>query len=982
MTLASRDRPRRTNRPRRPTSVVAGLSLTAMGLLFVGLLGVTGITWLTTTLSGRGGGAPRPQQQFFGPAPFPPAVAGPGAPNPNGPFINPGPPAPRFNDDQAIKIALTKGAFHGRALLANSDPRDGAQHPGNNGAVVNMPCKVFLVELQAGKRYTFEYKRNPPLSNSFDPYLRIENLQGERLIEFDDIDQGRDLDVRFDWAPPKTATYRIFCTLFQAPLPGQPGFVAPDPPPPRWDFNFSIREAGAELPPVQPILVNKVTLPKASAAGRPLAATRTSDNDLSAAMLTKLPGKDAPIQGDVCWSADGKDFFALCSGGTLLRVAADGFVEKRRLELGRHAEHMAMSGEGLVVSIPSLGEIWLINADDLEVKKRFAVLSWSPEMRIATSPKLNYALVAAPPQNPPGGPPVFGIGIPNNPAGPGPMPFVGPKGMKQPLINQPPGKAPPGKAPADKESRRGVAVVSLRQDQPFRLHNNVPNQSLAVMPDGSHFFAMNGDVLTRFTMDPRGEPVKDNKDSFKLGAAGKNGFRINISPDGRFVCATGSEGKDAQLPDDAKVGPGPVFVYPVDNLLKPAFGFGTGKPAHALGFDVRTERVFASAGGKPLVVYDFEGRKLSEHMLGDNAGADQEALQFLPHPDGNKLLVRFRSKLCYVAFKRGIAPLAKANLNVPPPVEVKDAETVAAAPVKIGDMTYRELQLPNPSKVDPCWDADGDGVFYLDTEGTVTRVSARDFMPKKRLPLGRPAAAMAISAKGLLVALRDQPEVWVIDPLSLEVQSRIVCSSQPRFLAAHPKLAIAAAVGDEVGLLDLNAGKVAARGLQDHPDAGLRFENPALAPDGTHLFLAYAKSGTSKVVRVKVEPDRLVIEDSRATTVKGVHDFCVTADGQYVAWYSKRTKQETAFYPVIDWKAPAFTLPVQARAMGCAADGSLYVHTHLNQTVRFARPADKGPVDLRWPEGRIRDFVVHPREPGVFLACTDGRVFHVELVKK
>src|SRR5262249_24938012 len=103
-----------------------------------------------------------------------------------------------------------------------------------------------------------------------------------------------------------------------------------------------------------------------------------------------------------------------------------------------------------------------------------------------------------------------------------------------------------------------------------------------------------------------------------------------------------------------------------------------------------------------------------------------------------------------------------------------------------------------------------------------------------------------------------------------------------------------------------------------------------------------------------------------------------TSDSKYVAWYSKRTRQKTAFYPVSDWKAPAFTLPVQARAMACAVDSSLYVHAFDGSTQRFTQPTDKEGAALQWKQGRILNFIIHPQQPGVFVACTDGRVFHGE----
>jgi hypothetical protein len=75
-----------------------------------------------------------------------------------------------------------------------------------------------------------------------------------------------------------------------------------------------------------------------------------------------------------------------------------------------------------------------------------------------------------------------------------------------------------------------------------------------------------------------------------------------------------------------------------------------------------------------------------------------------------------------------------------------------------------------------------------------------------------------------------------------------------------------------------------------------------------------------------------------------------------------------------------FTLPERARAMGAAPDGSLVVNTHQQSTLLFAQPADAKaqPAPLQFPESHVRSFAMHPQQPGVFLASTGKKVFHVQ----
>ena len=109
--------------------------------------------------------------------------------------------------------------------------------------------------------------------------------------------------------------------------------------------------------------------------------------------------------------------------------------------------------------------------------------------------------------------------------------------------------------------------------------------------------------------------------------------------------------------------------------------------------------------------------------------------------------------------------------------------------------------------------------------------------------------------------------------------------------------------------------------------------------------------------------------------------FCVTADGKHVAWYApnvKGKKEETAFHPVDDWQAVAFTLKLRARAMAAGDDGALYVHTMEGATLRFAKPAEDEAVGtpLHWQNGRIRDLAPRPRHAVAFVASTGLRLWY------
>lgn len=954
MTLPRGERGRRsTNRPRRPTSVLAGLSLGGMLLLFVILVGTSFVAWIATEIHAQPRQGPfnngnfvqvPPNQPIQPPGPvFPPKPFQPQQPpifmqpqfDPQEPVsgaqgavqtFSPGPRGPKFDDRLARQLDMQNKKIVLSDQLSNNDARDPVQR-WRAGAPL-LPCKAYLVQLEKGKHYTIEYQR-VNFDLNFDPYLRVESLDGERLVEEDDVtpinfNNNHDMNSRIDLHPAKTAKYRIICTVFQKLLPHGGA----------WPFKLTIREQ----PIVMPAVNANIALPKPRSLKERFNVTPITEKGVQATALRREPLR--PL-GDIFWSADGRSFFVLYNNGLLLRCAIDGFAEERRLEIGRTPGSMAMSGQGLLVTLPENKEVWLIDPNTLQVRQRFGVpLRPAPApATIATSPGLNFAYVAATVAN-----------SPNYP------------------------------------QTHGVAVLSLAAKGPTRFYD-LPNTALAVSPDGSSLFAVsmakNHDNLLRYELDRDTGDLELKETSLPYQHSAAQHRRIDISPDGKYVCVSGGVGAPASL---KRAHAANIVVYPTADLRKPAFFLENEILVQAVGFDpVDADGVFTQARDVPFAIYDGAGHRTAGFRLKE-IGTDQSPQQFLVHRDGGKVVIRFPDRLCYAVIAAAKAPPVVNRPHWPVPLPVNDGESLAAAEFKRGDVTYRELQLPNLGDIDPCWDVESRSLFHLETDGTLTRLSTPDFAPRDRLSLGQPASAMALSAQGLLVALRDQPEVWIINPRSLRVERAIACPGPAKYLATHPKQAIAVVVGAEVSLLDLQAGRVAARGLQPHPDAKLTFHSPTLTPDGQYLFLAHAGGGDSKVVRVRIGPKQLVIEDSRPTAVKGLHAFCVTADGEYVAWYTPNVagKEPTAFYRVNDWNAPAFALADRARMIAPAGGNALYVQTTGFDLQYLSRPADKNVKTVPWLAGRvrIRQLAAQPNLPSAFVASTGTQIYYGERAVK
>src|SRR5262249_3569767 len=70
--------------------------------------------------------------------------------------------------------------------------------------------QTYEVPLQAGKTYIFDLE-----STAFDPTLRLEDAEGNKLAENDDIEPGVNLNSRIVYPSPLDGTYRLVVTVVQ-----------------------------------------------------------------------------------------------------------------------------------------------------------------------------------------------------------------------------------------------------------------------------------------------------------------------------------------------------------------------------------------------------------------------------------------------------------------------------------------------------------------------------------------------------------------------------------------------------------------------------------------------------------------------------------------------------------------------------------------------------------------------------------------------
>jgi len=154
------------------------------------------------------------------------------------------------------------------------------------------------------------------------------------------------------------------------------GFLQPPPPLPA--ERVIPGDAGAGVPE---LVMRSKPRPK------PLAGVRIPDSREHRAALAgprrSLPGGFAvtPVRtddgaaenGGLCWTANADAFLTLSLTGRLCRVAVPSLEEVRRLDIGQACGQLTMSGEGLLVTLPRLEEVWVIDPESFGVRRRIGV---------------------------------------------------------------------------------------------------------------------------------------------------------------------------------------------------------------------------------------------------------------------------------------------------------------------------------------------------------------------------------------------------------------------------------------------------------------------------------------------------------------------------------------------------------------------------------------------------------------------------------
>jgi hypothetical protein len=324
------------------------------------------------------------------------------------------------------------------------------------------------------------------------------------------------------------------------------------------------------------------------------------------------------------------------------------------------------------------------------------------------------------------------------------------------------------------------------------------------------------------------------------------------------------------------------------------------------------------------------------------------------------------------------------------PVSTTSERLVVAEEKETNGLKITEFDLAGDALVgEVIWAPAGDAFFTLSNSGVLRRITmiGRQFNEERQLDLARRASWMAVSAVGLLIAMNDLQETWVINPVSLELLKRIPSPNINRILSG-PGLIFALSAGQSQGgtggqsvvYLDLEAG------VSVHQQ-NVPIQFARLTPDGKYYF---AQGGTEQLMQFRVVDRALVAEQSTERIAQNGQNIFVSSDSKYVCLPSGggnygASGYATFIYPVNNLKKPEFTLESGAYPRSVGFDSAahlVYAQNHGTPLIVYSDTGiKKAEYNIPLTKNRILrepQFVVHPTGKKILMTSDNTLVF-VEL---
>ena len=294
------------------------------------------------------------------------------------------------------------------------------------------------------------------------------------------------------------------------------------------------------------------------------------------------------LLGCMFWDGDKGDSFVVANGdGVVQRLSFPDFKLIKKKDLERKITWLSLSAEGVVVTVPEKGEVWLLDRDTFEMKKAMAA---DKVQRAVSAPSLSIAAAGCDDH------------------------FV--------ILDLKTGKATPFTPEPGPFGARGCKAPLMT-------------------PDGKYLLAQGANESTICRYKVAGGKLQFEEESPGL-ATGAINVGLQVSPDSRFVCLP-SGGGNAGAPKLYS-----TIIFPVTSLTKRECILEQGAYPEAVGFDPAGGYIYTQNHDFPVLVFTLTGVKKGQYSLNPGVRDLLDIHQYLVHPEGCKFLLLMQDQLNYV----------------------------------------------------------------------------------------------------------------------------------------------------------------------------------------------------------------------------------------------------------------------------------------------------------------------------------------------
>ena len=291
---------------------------------------------------------------------------------------------------------------------------------------------------------------------------------------------------------------------------------------------------------------------------------------------------------------------------------------------------------------------------------------------------------------------------------------------------------------------------------------------------------------------------------------------------------------------------------------------------------------------------------------------------------------------------------------------------------------------------------DGNYVYVVHKDGLLRKVAVPSLKEERQLDLGNPCTAIGVTKSGIVVAVSNINEIWLLDPSTLAVKHRVIAAGITR-IASCPSsnLVIVSDGADSLRLIDMTGEKTVQKYTGARLAAGgthvpaLTFSQIAMSPDGTTFYCP----GGDSLCQFTIDGHSLKFNTSGPKLGAEPMSIDVSPDGKYVAMPCKggnevvgsgpRKDYCTYVFKVADLNTPVMTIEGGATPVVLAFDApakQIYTQNSQKNLVVFT-PAGAKVKDYTLIDGKAsttQKLLVSPTGRSLFVLA-GAKMFWVTL---